>query len=83
MSIETKPTIQERMQIKAERALDEVESQIDKLMDKKKTSFSMYNYLTKLEYSGKVVKFMKGFTQDIVYEIKNEESCEQIGRAHV
>jgi len=44
-----KPTIQERMQTKAERALDEVESQIDKLMDKKKTSFSMYNYLTKLE----------------------------------
>ena len=60
------------MQTKAERALDEVEAQIDKLMDKKTTSFSMYNYLTKLEYSGKVVKYMKGFTQDIVYEIKNE-----------
>ena len=82
MSIETKPTIQERMQTKAERALDEVEYQIDKLMDKKKTSFSMYNYLKKLEYSGKVVKFMKGFTQDIVYEIKNEESCDQLEEAY-
>jgi hypothetical protein len=77
-----KPTIQERMQTKAERALDEVEAQIDKLMDKKTTSFSMYNYLTKLEYSGKVVKYMKGFTQDIVYEIKNEESCEQLEEAY-
>jgi hypothetical protein len=82
MSIETKPTIQQRMQTKAHRALDEVEAQIDKLMDEKKTSFSMYNYLTKLEYSGKVVKFMKGFTQDIVYEIKNEESCDQLEEAY-
>ena len=62
----TKPTIQERMQNKAEIALVEVEAQIDNLMDKKSTSFSMYKYLKQLDYSGRVVNYMKGFTQDII-----------------
>ena len=78
----TKPTIQERMQNKAELALVEVEAQIDNLMDKKTTSFSMYKYLKQLGYSGKVVKFMKGFTEHTIYEIKNEEECEQLQEAY-
>lgn len=78
----TKPTIQERMQLKAVRALDEVEYQIDCLMDEKKSSFSMYKYLKQLGYSGKVVKFMKGFTEHTIYEIKNEEECEQLQEAY-
>ena len=68
-----KLTIQERMQNKAEVALIEVEAQIDDLMDKKSTDFSMFKYLKQLDYSGKVVKFMKGFTENIIFELENTE----------
>lgn len=78
----TKPTIQERMQNKAELALIEVEAQIDDLMDKKSTDFSMFKYLKQLEYSGKVVKYMKGFTENIIYELENKEGCEQLDEAY-
>ena len=78
----TKPTIQERMQNKAELALIEVEAQIDNLMDKKSTDFSMHKYLKQLDYSGKVVKYMKGFTEEMVYELENKEECEQLTEAY-
>lgn len=78
----TKPTIQERMQNKAELALVEVEAQIDNLMDKKTTSFSMYKYLKQLDFSGRVVNYMKGFTEDIIYELENKEGCEQLDEAY-
>jgi hypothetical protein len=77
-----KLTIQERMQNKAELALIEVEAQIDDLMDKKSTDFSMFKYLKQLEYSGKVVKYMKGFTENIIYELENKEGCEQLSEAY-
>jgi hypothetical protein len=77
-----KLNIQERMQNKAELALIEVEAQIDDLMDKKSTDFSMFKYLKQLEYSGKVVKYMKGFTENIIYELENKEKCEQLSEAY-
>ena len=70
------------MQNKAELALIEVEAQIDDLMDKKSTDFSMFKYLKQLEYSGKVVKYMKGFTENIIYELENKEGCEQLSEAY-
>ena len=77
MFYETKPTIQERMQKTGELALVEV-GQIDNLMDKKTTSFSMYKYLKQLDFSGRVVNYMKGFTEGIIYELENKEGCEQL-----
>lgn len=78
----TKPTIQERMELKAHRALDEVEYQIDTLMDKKTNPFSMYKYLKQLGYSSKVVNYMKGFSEHTIFELKNEEQCEQLDEAY-
>ena len=74
--------IQERMRNKAIDALDLVEFEIDKLMDKQQVPFSMYKYLRGLGYSGKVVAYMKGFTEEMQYEIKNEEKCEQLEEAY-
>ncbi len=86
MTTQTSPktnTIQERMKFKALDALDEVEVQIDRCLDaKKKTSFSMYRYLKQLDYSSRVVSYMKGFTADMQYEMKNEEGCEQLEEAY-
>ena len=70
------------MRNKAIDALDNVELQIDTLMDKKETSFSMYKYLRQLDYSSRVVQYMKGFTHETAYEIKNEEGCEQLEEAY-
>ena len=75
-------TIQERMQEKAIRALDVVEFEIDKLMDKKTSSFSMLKYLKQLGYSGRVVNYMKGCTEVTQFELKNEEQCEQLEEAY-
>ena len=75
-------SIQERMKNKAVEALDPVELQIDTLMDKKKSSFSMYKYLRQLDYSGRVVAYMKGFTNETAYELINEEGCEQLEEAY-
>lgn len=77
-----KISIQERMQNKAILALDVVEAQIDRLMDEGKSDFSMYKYLKQLDYSGKVVAYMKGFTEDTVYELENKEGCEQLEEAY-
>lgn len=75
-------TIQERMKQKAFTALDIVEFEIDKLMDKKTSSFSMLKYLRQLGYSGRVVAYMKGCTETTQYELKNEEKCEQLEEAY-
>ena len=75
-------SIQERMKNKAVEALDPVELQIDTLMDKKKSSFSMYKYLRQLDYSGRVVAYMKGFNNETAYELINEEGCEQLEEAY-
>ena len=75
-------TIKERMRQKAFTALDIVEFEIDKLMDKKTSSFSMLKYLKQLGYSGRVVAYMKGCTETTQYELKNEEKCEQLEEAY-
>ena len=78
----TKTSIQERMQNKAFEALGEVEHQIDRLLDKKKSSFSMYKYLKRIDYSGRVVSYMKGFAKNTLYELHNEEKCDQLDEAY-
>lgn len=78
----TKTSIQERMQNKAFEALGEVEHQIDRLLDKKKSSFSMYKYLKRIDYSGRVVSYMKGFAKNTLYELYNEEKCDQLDEAY-
>ena len=70
------------MRNKAIDALDEVEYQIDSLMDKGQNPFSMYKYLRQLGFSSKVVKYMSGFTQEMQFELKNEEGCEQLDEAY-
>lgn len=78
----TKTSIQERMQNKAFEALGEVEHQIDRLLDTKKSSFSMYKYLKRIDYSGRVVSYMKGFAKNTLYELHNEEKCDQLDEAY-
>ena len=78
----TTSTIQERMENKAFLALGEVEHQIDRLLEQKKSSFSMYKYIKRLDYSGRVVNYMKGFANDVLYELKNEEKCDQLEEAY-
>ena len=78
----TTSTIQERMENKAFLALGEVEHQIDRLLEQKKSSFTMYKYIKRLDYSGRVVNYMKGFANDVLYELKNEEKCEQLEEAY-
>lgn len=82
MTQKTKTSIQERMQNKAFEALGEVEHQIDRLLDKKKSSFSMYKYLKRIDYSGRVVSYMKGFAKNTLYELYNEEKCDQLDEAY-
>ena len=82
MPQKTKTSIQERMQNKAFEALGEVEHQIDRLLDKKKSSFSMYKYLKRIDYSGRVVSYMKGFAKNTLYELHNEEKCDQLDEAY-
>ena len=80
-----KMSIQERCKNKALNALDPVELEIDKVMEGKKNPFSMYKMLRALGYSSRVVNYMKGWTSDIQYELKNEEKCEQLeeGYSHL
>ena len=42
----------------------------------------MYKYIKRLDYSGRVVNYMKGFANDVLYELKNEEKCEQLEEAY-
>ncbi len=75
-------SIQERMQNKAFVALGEVEHQIDRLLETTKSNFSMYKYVKQLGYSGKVVHYMKGFAENYLFELKNEEKCDQLDEAY-
>jgi hypothetical protein len=79
----TKPkiSIQQRMELKAFDAYGEVEFAIDKWIDGD-TSFDMSKYLKQLNYSSRVVKFMKGQTHDIIEEVENKEGCEQLDEAY-
>ena len=43
----------------------------------------MYKYLKQLDFSGRVVNYMKGFTQDIIFELENKEGCEQLDRTQL
>ena len=74
--------IQERMRNKALSAFGEVDYQIDNFIDNGKSDFSMYEYLKQLEYSGKVISFLKGQLKDQIAEVKNEEKCEQLTEAY-
>ena len=74
-----KISIQERMRNKAIDAYQEVEHQIDKFVDNDyRTNFNMYKYLKQLGYSGKVVNYMKGLSDNELYELENKEGCEQL-----
>ena len=70
------------MHNKAMEALGEVEHQIDRLLDAKKSNFSMYKYVKQLGYSGKVVHYMKGFAENVLYELRNKEKCDQLDEAY-
>ena len=51
-------------------ALGEVEHQIDEVLELQgKSSFSMYKYLKQLGYSGRVVNYMKGFAETVLFEL--------------
>jgi len=41
--------------------------------------------LRQLDYSGRVVQYMKGWTHEMQFELKNEENCEQLeeGYSHL
>ena len=83
MTQTTKNTIQERMHNKAMEALGEVEHQIDEVLELQgKSTFSMYKYLKQLGYSGRVVNYMKGFAETVLFELRNEEKCEQLEEAY-
>ena len=83
MTQTTKNTIQERMHNKAMEALGEVEHQIDEVLELQgKSSFSMYKYLKQLGYSGRVVNYMKGFAETVLFELRNEEKCDQLEEAY-
>jgi len=70
----TKPSIQERCRDKALTAYGDVEEAIDNYPKK----FDMYKWLNQLGYSPMVVKYMKGLNENNLYEIRNEEGCEQL-----
>ncbi len=74
--------IQERMKNKALDAFTEVEVQIDMFCDKGKSDFSMYKYLRQLDYSGKVIGYLRGELAQQILEVKNEEGCEQLEEAY-
>ena len=56
-------------------ALGEVEHQIDEVLELQgKSSFSMYKYLKQLGYSGRVVNYMKGFAETVLFELVMKRS---------
>ena len=79
--LKSKPTIQERMELKAFEAYGEVEFAIDNWLDGD-TSFDMLKYLQQLDFSSRVVKFMKGRTHELIEEVENKEGCEQLEEAY-
>ena len=43
----------------------------------------MYKWLNQLGYSPMVVKYMSGLNENTIYEIKNEEGCEQLEKVTI
>ena len=39
-------------------------------------------YLKRIDYSGRVVNYMKGFAENTLYELHNEEKCDQLDEAY-
>ncbi len=82
----TKPkvSIQDRMKAKAFEGLSRVEEEVDRFHDNGYTSdFDMYKYLVReLQYSSRVVAYMKGSQQSQIDEINNEEDCPQLKEAY-
>ena len=74
----SKPSIQERCREKALDAWGDVEEAIDNYPKK----FDMYKWLNQLGYSPMVVKYMSGLNENTIYEIKNEEGCEQLAEGY-
>jgi len=74
----TKPSIQERCREKALDAWGDVEEAIDNWPKK----FDMYKFLNQLGYSPMVVKYMSGLNEHTIYEIKNEEGCDQLAEGY-
>ena len=74
----SKPSIQERCREKALDAWGDVEEAIDNYPKK----FDMYKWLNQLGYSPMVVKYMSGLNENNIYEIKNEEGCEQLAEGY-
>ena len=74
----SKPSIQERCREKALDAWGDVEEAIDNWPKK----FDMYKWLNQLGYSPMVVKYMSGLNENTIYEIKNEEGCEQLAEGY-
>jgi len=71
------------MQNKALSAFGEIEYEIDAWLDSPYGSdFNMLKHLKRLDYSPKVIAFMKGQVDDIIFEVKNEEGCEQLEEAY-
>jgi hypothetical protein len=83
MTQTNKISIRDRMQNKALSAFGEIEYEIDAWLDSPYGSdFNMLKHLKRLDYSPKVIAFMKGQVDDIIFEVKNEEGCEQLEEAY-
>jgi hypothetical protein len=78
-----KISIRDRMQNKALSAFEEIESEIDNWLETPYGSdFNTLKHLKRLDYSPKVITFMKGQVDDIIFEVRNEEGCEQLEEAY-
>ncbi len=73
-----KPSIQERCRDKALDAWGDVEEAIDNYPK----TFDMYKWLNKLGYSPMVVKYMQGLLDNNLFEVRNEEGCEQLAEGY-
>ena len=83
MTQTNKISIRDRMQNKALSAFGEIEYEIDAWLDIPYGSdFNMLKHLKRLDYSPKVIAFMKGQVDDIIFEVRNEEGCEQLEEAY-
>ena len=78
-----KISIQERCRNKALDAFGEIEVEIDKyLTEPYGSKWSCIKWLNSIAYSNMVVKHMQGQLESSIYEVKNEENCEQLEEAY-
>ena len=75
----SKPSIQERCR---ERELLDAWGDVEEAIDNWQKKFDMYKWLNQLGYSPMVVKYMSGLNENTIYEIKNEEGCEQLAEGY-